>query len=85
MIESIKIGDSLTEYYACTPCLVCGEAIPIPLPYHVSPKICNECRKRLMKLLYLKDDPVEINIRSDPDPVEIAHVGYTAEQCGYEK
>jgi len=26
-----------------------------------------------------------VEVKNDPDSVEIAHVGYTAEQCGYEK
>ena len=85
MSDTITVTNSSTKVSVCTCCLICGFPIPIPSPYQASPRICDECKKRLMKLLYTQDESININIRCDVDPVEIAHVGYTAEQCGYEK
>ena len=85
MTDTVTIANSSAEYSLCTVCLICGNAIPIQSPYHASPRICDECKKRLMKVLYHQDESINININCNDDPIEIAHVGYTAEQCGYEK
>lgn len=39
-----------------TKCQICDEFIPVYEYQHAYPHICNECRKRLKKLLYVESD-----------------------------
>lgn len=52
----IREVDSLPKVVAGTQCLICDGFIPVYEYQHVYPRICNECRKRLKKLLYRESD-----------------------------
>ena len=54
MSEDLRHFDvSAYEPEICIECLVCGEPIPIgPLYSHYVPKICAECKRRLIHVLY---------------------------------
>lgn len=48
----IREVDSSPKVVAGTQCLICDGFIPVYEYQHVYPHICNECKKRLKKLLY---------------------------------
>lgn len=50
-MKIIEVNSSPT-IVAGTKCLICDEFIPLYEYQHVYPRICNECKKRLKKLLY---------------------------------
>lgn len=48
----VREVDYLPKVVAGINCLICDGFIPVYEYQHVYPLICNECRKRLKKLLY---------------------------------
>ena len=48
--------DSAPKIVAGTQCLICDEFIPVYEYQHAYPRICDECRKRLKKLLYKESE-----------------------------
>lgn len=48
----IREVDYSPKVVAATNCLICDGFIPIYEYQQAYPRICNECRKRLKKLLY---------------------------------
>ena len=53
--EVIEV-DSLPAMVTGTTCQICDEFIPVYDHQHAYPRICDECRKRLKKLLYGKSE-----------------------------
>ena len=52
----IREVDSSPKVVAGTQCLICDEFIPVYEYQHAYPRICDECRKRLKKLLYKESE-----------------------------
>lgn len=51
-----------------TNCLICGSFIPIIDPSDAYPRICEECKKRLKKLLYEQPEyvpPYQLSVAAD--------------------
>jgi len=65
---------------ACTTCWICRNPIPLPHPSASVPNICEECAKRLKKILY----PPEVRFELNTEEL-LQHVGYTPESMGYGK
>lgn len=41
----------------CTECLVCGEGVPIYSPFSSGYKICDKCKRAILKMReYMKED-----------------------------
>ena len=77
MIEVGKYDASVVQ--ACTLCLICDKTIPVYY-FNAPPQICDECKKRIKKILY----PPEVHTESDCGNL-LQHVGYSQEACGYNK
>ena len=48
--KTIKVEPHL--YQVGTSCMICGDFIPIRFGYIQTTRICDECKKRLKKILY---------------------------------
>jgi len=53
---TITIPGEATESYA-TSCIVCDECIPLRSPFDRGYKICNKCKRAILKMReYMKED-----------------------------
>ena len=78
MIESDQYNIGAVS--ACTTCWICREPILLPHPSASVPNICEECAKRLQKILY----PPEITFTLNTEEL-LQHVGYDSDQLGRDK
>ena len=85
-VKSIRIEpveDSQPKFGA--PCIICGETIPIYFPSGQVPHFCDECRKRIKRILYPPEVYIDGIKLSDDVTSLLQHVGYDDAQLGREK
>lgn len=57
-MDSITMTVDTTIYEIATPCLICGDSVPIE-HYSKAPKICDKCKEAVLLIRNMMENPTK--------------------------